>query len=343
MITKNYLITFILLFIFACGSDDNISVPPSDIELSISEKIFISDLESILGASIDINLISNFTTDNQGGISYYRIQSLDLSGLGLLSLPESIGNLDSLEILNLDDNQLDALPDSLCSCPIVELTLSNNTICLTSSIPSCVQDYYDVMNQNCVAYPDENDQEFLDELVLMNGIMDSIAEELKNDRVTWEIKLEGEGLVQRIIKLDLENLDLDTIPFSIGGLDHLKWIELENNNLTSIPASFGSLTQLWYLDLYNNQILDLPSSFQYLTELKELYLYSNQLTEIDFSFSNLLNLEKLWINNNEISQIDSSICEIAVNLEFYFNDNKLCNNLPSCMLNIDLDEQNCDE
>jgi Leucine-rich repeat (LRR) protein len=343
MITKNYLIILILLLLFACGGDHNISVPPIDIELSISEKIFINDLESVLGNTIDLNLLSSFTTDNQGGINYYRIQSLNLSGLGLLSIPESIGNLDSLEILYLDDNQLESLPDTLCSCPLTELTLSNNTICLTSSLPICVQEYYDVMNQNCVAYPDENDLEFLDELVLMNGILDSLEEIIKNDRVTWEIKFEGESLVQRIIKLDLENLNLDTIPFSIGGLDHLKWIEFENNNLTSIPASIGSLGQLWFLDLYNNQIIDLPSSFQYLTELKELYLYSNKLTELDFSFSNLINLEKLWINNNEISLIDSSICEIIVNLEFYFNDNKLCNNQPPCMLNIDLDEQNCAE
>ena len=48
--------------------------------------------------------------------------------------------------------------------------------------------------------------------------------------VEWEIKLEGEGLIQRIVKLDLENLGIDTIPFSIGGLEHLKWIELDRPN-----------------------------------------------------------------------------------------------------------------
>jgi len=56
----------------------------------------------------------------------------------------------------------------------------------------------------------------------------------------------------------------------------------------------------------------------------------------------LVNLEKLWINNNQIEYIDSSICEIVLDLEFYYNDNKLCQNLPLCLTNIDVEDQNCD-
>lgn len=344
MTIKNITISTILFFIFACGGDD-ITPPPQspETELSIHDFIFIYEIENILGSSINLNSISENTIETIEGIDYYRIQSLDLSGLSLSHIPQSIGNLDSLNVLDLDNNLLESLPDTLCSCPLEELTMVNNNICLTSSVPECLQDFYNVMNQNCIAYPDENDQEFLDELLSMNSVNDSVADIIKNDRVTWEIKLDGDGLVQRIVKLDFENLGLDTIPFSIGGLEYLEWIELENNSLTSIPESFGSLNELWYLDLYNNQIIDLPTSLQFLTKLQELYIYSNQITELDFSFSNLTSLEKLWINDNQIESIDSSICEILVNLEFYYNNNKLCEILPTCLMNIDLDDQNCNE
>ena len=344
MTTKNVFLSFVIFLIYACGGNDNVPQTQNHIpELSMKDQVFIFELETNLGYSLNLNSISENTIENIDGLDYYRIESLDLSEISLTTLPQSIGNLDSLKILNLENNILESLPDSLCACPLEELTLMNNNICLTSSVPDCIQEFYDVMNQNCIAYPDENDQEFLDELVFMNSVSDSISDLIQNDRVTWEIKLEGEGLVQRIVKLDLENLGLDTIPFSIGGLEHVEWIELENNNITSIPESFGSLAELWYLDLYNNRIVDLPTSIQFLTKLQEFYIYSNEISELDFSFSNLLSLEKFWINDNKIESIDSSICEVLVNLQFYYTNNKLCENLPTCLMNIDSDDQDCED
>ncbi|MAJ45256.1 MAG: hypothetical protein CMF96_11010 [Candidatus Marinimicrobia bacterium] len=341
---KILIIELFLLIFMSCGGNDKTPLPnqPPNTELSIRDKVFIYELETQLGYALELENISQKTTETIEDFNYYRIESLDLSNLELIEIPESIGNLDSLKILNLENNLLESLPDSLCSSPLEELTLQNNNICLTSSVPECIQGFYDVMNQNCIAYPDENDTDFLTELVQMNMLNDSISELIYNDRITWEIKLEGEGLVQRIVKLDLDNLSLDTIPISIGGLEHLRWVELENNNLTAIPEQFGSLSELWYLDLYNNQILDLPMSIQYLSNLKEFYIYNNDITELDFSFSGLINLEKFWINDNEISSINKSICEVLVNLEFYYNGNNLCENLPTCLINIDTDDQDCD-
>ena len=40
-------------------------------------------------------------------------EALDLSGLGLPELPESLGQLTALQALDLSDNQLQALPESL--------------------------------------------------------------------------------------------------------------------------------------------------------------------------------------------------------------------------------------
>ena len=71
------------------------------------------------------------------------------------------------------------------------------------------------MDQNCIAYPDENDTDFLIELMNMNAINDTTLDLIYNNRVTWEIKLDEGSLVQRIVKLDLDNLALDSIPFSI--------------------------------------------------------------------------------------------------------------------------------
>ena len=78
-----------------------------------------------------------------------RLDSLYLSSNQLTTLPESIGNLSSLEELFLSSNQLTTLPESICnltnlnwSSEYIDFSHSyiyNNQLC--SSIPTCIIDY----------------------------------------------------------------------------------------------------------------------------------------------------------------------------------------------------------
>ena len=77
-----------------------------------------------------------------------RLDSLGLSGIGLTSIPESIGNLNSLFLLVLSDNQLTSLPDSLCSI-YSNLTVFNiNINFLCGELPSCLIDV-NIGEQDC--------------------------------------------------------------------------------------------------------------------------------------------------------------------------------------------------
>ena len=341
---KKFIFIIVVFLLFSsCGNNEATSSSSEPLVLNYQDMIFIENLEQQLGYSLNIDNMITTVEEALDEFTYLRIQAMDLSDLNLINIPPSIGDLDSLSYLNLENNILESLPDTICSLSLDELELNNNSICQVSSIPECVSQFYDIMDQNCIAYPDENDTDFLIELMNMNAINDTTFDLIYNNRVTWEIKLDEGSLVQRIVKLDLDNLALDTIPISIGNLEYLRWIELENNNLTAIPEQFGSLIELWYLDIYNNNISDIPVSLQNLSNLRELYIYNNNIEELDLNFSYLVNLEKLWINNNQIEYIDSSICEIVLDLEFYYNDNKLCQNLPLCLTNIDVEDQNCDK
>jgi len=60
-----------------------------------------------------------------------RLQQLYLDGLNIISVPESIDNLDHLEYLSLNNNKLEALPENLCNIysNLKNLEITNNLLC----------------------------------------------------------------------------------------------------------------------------------------------------------------------------------------------------------------------
>src|SRR5215469_8504753 len=69
---------------------------------------------------------------------------LDLSFLGLATIPNSIGQLANLRYLSLDDNQITAIPDSIAELEsLMDLSLDDNQITAIpdsiAQLPSLIQ------------------------------------------------------------------------------------------------------------------------------------------------------------------------------------------------------------
>ena len=91
----------------------------------------------------DIQVLIDFITLNSAIVDYKplnlgyqiwegnRLKILHLDGLEISNVPESIQNLDSLEYLNLNNNKLKILPESLCSIysNLIWIDLTNNYLC----------------------------------------------------------------------------------------------------------------------------------------------------------------------------------------------------------------------
>jgi hypothetical protein len=60
-------------------------------------------------------------------------------------------------------------------------------------------------------------------------------------------------------------------------LTHIIKLDLSQNQLSSLPANFGDLHKLQTLDLYNNALTALPVSFHQLKSLKWLDIKNNPL------------------------------------------------------------------
>ncbi|MFW9941984.1 MAG: leucine-rich repeat domain-containing protein [Candidatus Thorarchaeota archaeon] len=162
----------------------------------------------------------------------------------------------------------------------------------------------------------------------------------KHPSIKYKIK-EGE-----IVKFQLENTSLITIPeyfinFKaleilvlkrcklyvmpefIGALTKLKLFDLDGNNLKTIPKSISQLKSLKILNLSNNQIDNLPSTIGELISLEHLNLNSNMLKKLPRSIGYISSLKFLTVEGNNLTTIPPSIGLLKSLKSLNLNSNKL--------------------
>ena len=145
--------------------------------------------------------------------------NLDLSQLGLSSLPESIGELKKLKHFNADYNKIKTLPHSISKLTgLVTLQL------------------YEKSNRNL---PDSiGELTNLTILFLFRNQLKDIPNSI--------------GSLTKLQKLDLSKNILTRLPDSIGSLTKLQELALSGNKLTRLPDSICKLTELIELNLADN-------------------------------------------------------------------------------------------
>ncbi len=169
-------------------------------------------------------------------------KKLDLSGLMLEQIPESISQLSNLTAVSLTDNQLNSIPESLGQLTkLTALFLSHNQL---TAIP-----------------------ESLGQLTNLTGL------DLDNNQLT--AIPEFLSRLTNLINLYLSNNQLSTIPESLGQLINLTTLHLRGNRLSAIPESLGQLSNLTKLDLSINQLSAIPGFLEKLPKLTALYLHGN--------------------------------------------------------------------
>jgi Leucine-rich repeat (LRR) protein len=178
---------------------------------------------------------------------------------GLTELPEEIGKLKNLKILELSDNQIGEIPDVIAELKnLTRLNLSNNKI---SIIPDAIAEL-----KNLIELDLGGNQ--------ISVIPDVIAE-LKN-----------------LTTLYLWNNQISEIPDAIIELENLAELGLDSNQISEISNAITKLTNLTELHLSDNQISEIPNEIAELQKLKTLDLRDNQVKEIPEIIMQLENLER---------------------------------------------------
>lgn len=264
------------------------------------------------------------------------LEELNLTKNDLTSLPETIGNLTLVKKLNLSDNKFILLPEPIGNLTsLKELNLKKNKLTVLSGTIGYLTSLKKLnLEENILTSLPETilTLSSLRELNFNKNKIKDLPESIGN-LISLEIlnlyfnKLtslpESIGSLTSLKELNLMYNNLISLPESIGNLSSLEKLNLNGNKLTSLPETIGSLTSLEELDISNNKLNDLPDSIGSLTSLKSLDLYFNKLTSLPESIGALTSLKKLNLSHNELKSLPDSIGSLTSLKKLKLSHNKL--------------------
>lgn len=150
---------------------------------------------------------------------FVSLENLNLYQNCLRSLPESLINLQSLTYLNISRNQLSTLPVHLCRLPLKVLIACNNKLV-------------------------------------------SLPEDL--------------GKLRQLTELDVSCNEIQTLPPQIGQLEALRDLNIRRNHLVRLPPELADLP-LVRLDFSCNKVTSIPVCYRNLRHLQSIILDNNPL------------------------------------------------------------------
>jgi internalin A len=203
---------------------------------------------------------------------------LDLSELGLTTVPNAITQLTNLHALDLNYNRLTSLPDAITQLTNLQtLNLSANEL---TALP------------NAITYLTN-----LQTLNLRRNQLTSLSEVI--------------AYLSSLQVLNLSFNQLMTVPEVIAQLTNLQVLDLSNNQLMSLPDVIAQFTHLQTLFLSGNRLMSLPDAITQLTHLQRLDLSYNRLTTLPEGMQQLTQLEGLYLHGNNNLNLPSEILWLA--------------------------------
>ena len=138
-----------------------------------------------------------------------------------------------------------------------------------------------------------------------------------------ELKLVNSKIYDRVLRVELNKLDLEVIPDKIFEFCNMKLLSLSSNLLTKIPDKISKLQKLEELYLDRNKLIELPDEIGELRKLRKLVLSNNKIRNLPINFYNLNNLEILNLVSNDLETITDDVGKIVNLKHLYLRSNKL--------------------
>ncbi|XVF19080.1 hypothetical protein REPUB_Repub11eG0079400 [Reevesia pubescens] len=207
-----------------------------------------------------------------------RLVIVDLSGMSLDSLPNPSLNLAALCKLDLSNNNLQSIPESMTArlLNVVVLDVHSNQLKFLPNSIGC-----------------------LSKLKLLNvsgNLLQTLPKTIQNCRSLEELNTNFNKLTM--------------LPETIGfELVNLKKLSVNSNKLVFLPQSITHLTSLRVLDARLNCLRSLPEDLENLIKLEVLNVSQNfqYLESLPYSIGLLISLVELDVSYNKITSLPDSI------------------------------------
>lgn len=247
-------------------------------------------------------------------IATLNLRSLQIYKNAIKSLPENIGQLQTLNILDVSLNALRELPDTIAQLENLQtLDISWNSL---QKLPSNIGHLKNlqslILSGNDLRRLPDSFQELHALQVLMLGHNDLI-----------EVPTSIQGLVT-LFRLDVSRNRIVRLPREIGRLRTLQHLQIANNMIRTLPPEIGRLRYLVALDAQSNLLTQIPEEIGAMGSLVELDFSHNKIEgRLPTSIGALRNLVKLNLSENKVSMLPASMGALLKLKELNLNGNAL--------------------
>jgi len=214
--------------------------------MSMDNLQVILEIPSLTDLKLANNQLSGPFISEIGRLS--QLESLDLRGNGLTSLPEAMSGLTSLKTLDVGENQLTSLPfEALSKVPLRTLNASKNSLQGTL-IPESVDRLEALQSLNIAG----NTVEVLaaNEALTMPSLHSLY---IGLNRIK---RLPCVSQWQSLLVLSAEDNRLTQLPAGFVELKSLKSVDFTRNNITHLDEKVGLMASLSSLKVANNPLRD---------------------------------------------------------------------------------------
>lgn len=253
---------------------------------------------------------------------------LDLSNLGLKTIPAEIVVFEKIEEINLSNNEISYISNINILTNIKKLNLSYNKISDISFIRKLTKLEILHISNNKISNIKELPESLLELDISHNQLKGNIKiENLKR----LNISNNRGGLSKVNLNTNINNVEIEKLIISNNELINLnqflrfpklKVLKASGNLIQNADISIIKADQLDVLDLSYNKIADIK--FKENFSIKTLYLENNNINNIDF-LDNLLISKQLGLSSNQIKDIEKFEAFLKRNpdLNIYLQDNPI--------------------
>lgn len=261
----------------------------------------------------DISTWEGITTDADG----YVTELILIRKIPTNSIPESIGNLIRLQVLNITENKLTTLPTSIGNLSqLRQLILGPNQLTELPSTIGGLSRLQELHINNCNLTdlpPSFSDLKSLQVLDIGNNNFTEVPESLQ-------------GVAGNLISLNMSENDFSGgLPEWIGDFTALEELSLYNCHLPGLPASYQNLWRLRVLDLgglgsNGNQLSSSPILVMF-HRLERLSLQGNNLEIIPILPTVITTLTHVNFSDNRFLYFPVGIGEFSELQSLDFSNN----------------------
>ena len=212
-------------------------------QLTVNDFSIINQIRCLKDLRLAENLLSGPIPESIGDLE--DLEALDIRGNTVDEVPSSLGKLSKLKILNVANNRLSTLPfEAIFDLPLSEINASRNKLSgtfLPANIPMVPSLQILDISTNALVSITEAEVQFpkLRSLNVSNNRISALP-----DITTWV----------EMATLNAEENKISEIPVGFTGLKNLKNADFGNNSLLQLDDAIGVMDNLTSLSINNNPI-----------------------------------------------------------------------------------------